>query len=130
MHEFFDNRNPDSEEVIQSQNNQFIATFPITPDGCYFVGGGLANNEAKNYIFDNTTKTLMMISEVYMLMNAPCKNFKYVVSLKGTNFWHILQPSISSVRKSLNFLENAVPINVEAFYVLDALPIVKYMIGE
>lgn len=71
-----------------------------------------------------------MISEAYFLVNGPYKDLIFVVSLKDTQFWHVLRPSISSIRKALHFLENAAPVNVKAVYVFNTSPIVKYMIGE
>jgi hypothetical protein len=107
-----------------------MTAFPITPDGCNLIGGRLANSEPKNYIFDNTTKTLIMISEASFLVNGPHREIIYVISLKDTQFWHIFQPSINSIRKSLDFLENAVPVSVKAVYIFNTLPVIKYMIGE
>lgn len=128
--EFFSNRHPDSSEVVQALENQNIVAFPITPDGCNLIGGSLRNSDPKNYVFDNTTKSLIMISEAFFLMNGPYRDIIYMISLKDVHFWHILRPSISSIRKSLHFLENAVPVNVKAIYVFNTLPIIKYMIGE
>lgn len=130
VHELSKNRNPDAPEVIQSLNNQFIVSFPITPDGCNLIGGGLINSDPINYVFDNTTKTSIMITEASFLVNGPYRDMIYVISLKDTQFWHVLRPSISSIRKSLNFLENAAPVNVKAIYVFNTMPIIKYMICE
>jgi hypothetical protein len=71
-----------------------------------------------------------MISEASFLVNGPHREIIYVISLKDTQFWHIFQPSINSIRKSLDFLENAVPVSVKAVYIFNTLPVIKYMIGE
>lgn len=59
--EFFKNRDVDSVEVQAVLNNMNFGILPPTPDNCNLVLGRLASFEPKDYMFDETSKTFMML---------------------------------------------------------------------
>jgi hypothetical protein len=66
--EFFDNRDVDAVEFQAVMNNMYFAVLPPTPDNCNLVVGRLSGYEPKDYDFDQTTKTFMMLLGVYSLV--------------------------------------------------------------
>jgi hypothetical protein len=55
-----------------------------------------------------------------MAKEGPRAGAVLVFDLKGVKFSHIFRPSINSIRKGLEFLQVANPINIKAIHVLNS----------
>lgn len=129
MPEFFHNRNPESVEVRQCLDNQYYATFPPSPDNGNLIYTALSNYEPQSYVFDEACKTFIMLSEAYLHKNGPRADTIFVFDLKGVQIGHIFRPGISSIRKGMNFLENATPMNIKAIHIFNTVPFIRYIFG-
>lgn len=61
FNEFFDNRDPDHPDIQKALDNQHYAMLPITPSGNFLFFHGLHSFEPKDYDFDSSVKTFLMM---------------------------------------------------------------------
>jgi hypothetical protein len=130
--EFFKDRDLESTEIQQCFDNQHYVTLPVTPSGCNLIFFSLSNYEPKNYIFDSACKMFIMLVESYLFerRDGPRPDTIFLFDMAGAKFRHALQPSISSIRRGMYFLENASPLNFQAVHVLNAPSFMGYIFCE
>lgn len=69
--QLFTKRDPELPELVQCFDNQFYLNMTPTPGGHLVCLFGLANQTAKNYFYDESTKCfLMMIGEVIEIFSS------------------------------------------------------------
>lgn len=72
----------------------------------------------------------MSSAEAYAYRNGPRSGTVFIFDLKGVSFWHLFQPSVSSVRKGIRFMEDGSPFDIKAIHVLNTVPFFDMIVGE
>lgn len=135
--EFFRNRDVFSDEVQFALDHQVYLTLPVTPDNCTPVLHKLSDYRPKAYIFDEAIKTFIMTAgelivkvcgvdlnfcpptEAITFKYGPRDGTIFLYDMEGGTLWHLFKPTISSIRKGIEFLQSGSPLNVTAIHVLN-----------
>lgn len=127
--EFFANRDIASEEIQKCLDNQDYIRLPITPDNCHLIFHRLSSHDAKTYSYDSAVKTFIMLTETDIYYNGPRSGVVYLFDLRGVGLMHLFKPSISSMRKGIQFLDEGMPIEIKAVHVLNSGMIFEMIVG-
>lgn len=65
-----------------------------------------------------------------MYHNGPRSKLIVVVDFRGTQFGHIFQIGINSLRKTIRIIEEAIPIRIKAVHVLNSLWIADVLVSK
>lgn len=129
MPEFFGNRDMDLPEIQNALDNLYYVALPLTPDDCYLLLHKANSPYPKDYHFDAALKTFIMKTEVYAYNNGPRSGSVFIDDLKGVCFGHLFRPSLSSIRKSLRFLQEGSPLEVKAVHFINTVPFFNVMLN-
>lgn len=151
--QFFANRDVTSDEIQNCLDNQDYVSLPITPSNCHLIFHRLSNYDPKSYTFDSAAKTFIMLSgnscnakvlccmkfifisrlpfpESSSYHNGPRSGIVFLFDLSGVGFMHLFKPSIGSMMKGINFLEEGMPFDIEAVHVLNSRKIFDMIVGK
>lgn len=128
--EFFENRDLESEAVQSSLDHQDYIGLPVTPDNCNLIFHRLSSSEPHHYVFDDAVKTFVITSEAYAYHHGPRSGTVFIFDLKGVGFRHLFQPSISSLRKGMRFLEDGSPFDIKAVHILNTVSFMNLIVGK
>lgn len=106
-----------------------MVALPVTPNNCNVILQKLRSHDPKDYVFDATLKTFIMKAETYCCENGPRSGTIFIDDLEGATIWHLFQPSISSIRKGMKFLQEASPLDVKAIHIMNTVPFVNMIIN-
>jgi hypothetical protein len=120
--ELFTRRDPHSEEIQHSLDCVYSVVFPRTLHNCTLISHKLRNFNAKEYDFEVATKTYIMKVEENLYQNGPTNGIIFINDSKDVSLSHLFRVSLSSIRKSLRFLQEGIPINIEAVHILNSVP--------
>ncbi|XP_070491802.1 alpha-tocopherol transfer protein-like [Chironomus tepperi] len=118
--EFFWDRNPESMELQRSFKVYQMASLPLAPNNCFVFITRSIDSNSKNFYFDDVFKTFMMIAENELMTHGPRYGSILISDWKGVSFGHLFRPSISSIMKSLDYVQNASPLKTKAVHVLNS----------
>lgn len=71
-----------------------------------------------------------MISESDLYFQGPRNGIVFLFDLRGVSFLHLFKPSISSMRKGIKFLDEAMPIEIKAVHVLNPGIVFELIVGN
>lgn len=128
--EFFANRDLESKEIQAALDHQDYVALPVTDDNCNLIFHRLSSYEPSHYVFDDAVKTYIITNEAYAYHNGPRSGTIFVLDLKGASFRHLFQPSISSIRKGVRFLEDGSPLEpIKAIHILNTVPFINMIVN-
>lgn len=138
--EFFANRDVFSKEMQFALDHQVYLTLPVTPDNCTPILHKLSDYNPKTYVFDETIKTFIMTAGKFFVFKSTLNQFDqnsfkpteaitfkhgprdgtiFLFDFEGGTFWHLFRPTISSIRKGIEFLQGGSPLNVTSIHVFN-----------
>lgn len=128
--EFFGNRDVESKGIQSSLDHLDYVPLPITPDNYNLIFHRLSSFEPRHYVFDDAIKTFIITAEAYAYNNGPRDGTVFLFDLAGASFRHLFQPSISSIRKGMKFLQEGSPFDIKAVHVLNTVPFIDMIVGK
>lgn len=127
--EFFAKRDVKSKEVQHTLDKCVYVSLPVTPDNCNLILHKIKSPNPKEYIFDEAVKVFIMKSEAYTYKHGPRNGTVFINDFENVCFGHIFQPSMSSIRKGLRFLQEASPLDVKHIHIINTPPFVNYFMA-
>ncbi|CAG9803040.1 unnamed protein product [Chironomus riparius] len=118
--DLFWNRDPESEDLQLSFKVAQMAALPITPNNYFVFIYRTVDIDSKKFNFDSVFKTFMMMAENAMITNGPQDGAIFISDWKVSSFGHIFRPRISSIKKALDYIQNASPLKTRAVHILNA----------
>ncbi|KAL7030133.1 hypothetical protein ACKWTF_006537 [Chironomus riparius] len=125
--ELFWNRDPESKELQFSFQIQQMATLPISPDNCVVFIHRTVDTDPHKYHYDDVFKMFMMMAEIAIFTNGPRNGSIFISDWTGAKFGHLFRASISSIRKSLDFVQNAIPMEIKAVHILNSSYLIQVL---
>ncbi|XP_070491800.1 alpha-tocopherol transfer protein-like [Chironomus tepperi] len=127
--EFFWPRNLDSPELAFATTVHHMTTLPVSPDNCYVIMLKLVDTDPQNYNYDDLFKLFMMMAENAVMTYGPRDGLIFVLDFTGVSFGHLLRPSISSIMKCLDFVQNGNPLKPKAIHILNTTSLFQILIS-
>ncbi|XP_031331944.1 alpha-tocopherol transfer protein-like [Photinus pyralis] len=122
--EFFANRDPRRAEVrVQIDSSCFVSLPKKTHDGNRILLYKMFVSEIGKFDPNETVKLLDMGITLDLLQNGTADGIVVVCDLEGATFAHILRVSLSTVRNSYTYLQDAVPVRLKAVHYFNAIGI-------
>ena len=148
--ELFWNRDPESDALQLSFKVTQMSPLPITPNNYYVFMHRTVDLDPSKFSFDSIFKISMMMAgrlflcnffffsifltwnssfiffydfinaENAVISNGPRDGTILITDWKGASFGHIFRPSINSIRKGLDYLQNANPYKTRAVHILNS----------
>ncbi|KYN21598.1 PREDICTED: alpha-tocopherol transfer protein-like [Trachymyrmex cornetzi] len=118
--ELFNNRDSNL-DLQQSLKTLEFAILP-KPDqnGNWIIVYRLADPRPSQYIFNDSLKLLFMSYDVSLYTNGCSEGYILLVDMAKTQFGHLIKLSINSLRKSLEYVQEGMPLRLKAIYVVNA----------
>lgn len=70
------------------------------------------------------------IAEGSIFLNGPRDGAIFIYDIKDVGFRHLLQPSISSVKKGMEFVQFGSPLNISSIHILNSTPVMGLIFSE
>lgn len=67
------------------------------------------------------------LTEARTFKDGPRNGTIFIYDLKGGGIRHLFQPSITSIRKGIEFLQTGSPLNVQAIHIFNTSPLMDFI---
>lgn len=146
--EIYDNRDVFSSEIQYCLENQYYIVLPPTPKNCNLIYHHKSNYDPKSYVYEDVAKTFLMTvgkdfimllriffknfssSETCLFHYGPRNGFVVVIDMEGSSIGHVLRAKLSFIRKGMRFLDDACPVSIREFHILNTVPFLDMILGE
>ncbi|XP_065223524.1 alpha-tocopherol transfer protein-like [Planococcus citri] len=95
-----------------------------SPEGYRLIYCGLKDTTPSKYNFDLSLHTFIKAMMTVVMEQGHCPGYAFIFDIHGIVISHLATVSISSVRKFLYFVQEAVPVKVKAVHVVNISPII------
>jgi len=119
--EFFAERDPDSKTNQESYKVACISLLPkTTPEGYKVFFNRLINTDSSAFNLDNLLKVFDMLRSLDQQEDGIANGVIIIIDLHGATLSHIMKISIMTVKKTMFFLQEAMPVRLKGFHFANA----------
>lgn len=118
--EFFSNRDPFLKEIRAQYN--VISIFPtkkFTKEGYQILYGDFLHSDASAYVFFDSIKYFIMVTELASLKIGPVSGIVVVVDVQHMTLGHVGRMNIMGLKKFMYFIQEAAPVRLKQIYLLN-----------
>ncbi|KAK9875982.1 hypothetical protein WA026_011082 [Henosepilachna vigintioctopunctata] len=127
--EIFNDRDIDSEELSFTTNVIYHASMPVeTDDECVVHMFKLNDTKYYNFHFNAVAKLCFMLVDISLNRKSPPSGLKVVIDAKGAGLMYLTRMKLKVLRKLLEYLQEAMPMNMKEIHVLNTILLVDKII--
>lgn len=120
--EFFRNMDPGHETMQRTFEILCFANLPVlTPEGYRIHLHRLEDTRAEKYIMDDAMKMYIMMLEHAFYTQGCSTGTILLFDANGLRLSHLMRISISSVRKFMEYVQEALPVRMKGIYVVNGV---------
>lgn len=109
---------PDTESILSVLN---YVELPVRDDnGYHIIYHSLRDPQPSKYVFPVALKVFFMLIDSCIVYNGTCPGIVFLLDARGVRLGHIMQLSISLVRKGFKYLQEGMPIRLKAIHILSS----------
>ncbi|KAF5297259.1 hypothetical protein FQR65_LT10031 [Abscondita terminalis] len=126
--EFFGKK--DSEELKMSLNEAVYAPLPtLTPEGYQVIFTKLLNCNPDTYDFGNHMKYLSTCIHIWLMETGNVNGIVFVFDMDGCVLGHVTKIPITSFKKIVTFLQEALPIRLKGIHCINTAPFIDMLLS-
>ncbi|XP_038111601.1 alpha-tocopherol transfer protein-like isoform X2 [Culex quinquefasciatus] len=123
--EFFANRDITGTEMKTALDIVVIVPLTIpTKDQYTVLYGKLLKSDATDFSFESCLKFLLMIADVIQRESGAVHGYTFVLDMEGVTMGHVARLTISTIRKFLHFLQEAMPVRLKGIHLTNVVPFI------
>ncbi|KAL0267029.1 UNVERIFIED_CONTAM: hypothetical protein PYX00_009408 [Menopon gallinae] len=123
--QFFEGRDINSDSLDKALRVLHYGIFPKkTPENYQVVFHKLNNPDPLQYVFNDGFKLLSMMIDAVYAKEGPLPGLLILFDLTDVKIGHITRLPLNSVRKCLEYIQDAIPIRLKGIHVLNVHPII------
>ncbi|XP_058829856.1 alpha-tocopherol transfer protein-like isoform X2 [Topomyia yanbarensis] len=123
--ELFSDRDMMSNELKNIMSLIVIVPLSIpTQDKYTVIYGKVINSDSTHFSFESALKFLTMIADVVQRESGAVHGYTFVLDMEGVTMGHVTKLSISTVKKFLHFLQEAMPVRLKGLHLTNVVPFI------
>ncbi|XP_065093111.1 alpha-tocopherol transfer protein-like [Ochlerotatus camptorhynchus] len=123
--DFFADRDILSNELKTIMNLVVVVPLSIPTDEDHVVlYGKLINNDATCFSFESTLKFVIMLADLIQRESGAVTGYRFVLDMEGVTMGHVTRLTISTVKRFLHFLQEAMPVRLKGLHLTNVVPFI------
>ncbi|XP_011859176.1 PREDICTED: alpha-tocopherol transfer protein-like [Vollenhovia emeryi] len=124
--EIFSNRDPIARKELREAFS-IVAATPLeqkTKEGYIMTFAKLLDPNPDKFNFFESVKYILMTCEVQNIVHGTSEGQVVIIDAAGLTFGHTATFNLTTLKKTLFYIQEAAPVRIKAFHILNTMPIV------
>ena len=100
-----------------------------TNEGYKVIYSRLLDMDPSNFVHSESVKGYTMVLDMWLHIEGTAPGHVILIDMYGSVMGHVGRMNLATAKKSLSYLQDALPVRLKAIHVMNALPVMDIMLS-